>query len=205
MQIEPPPTTAPFHIYSFLSQYLLSTHQIDLSDDAISKITYQAPSPDIGASYLGREAANRYLSLVAIAFFSNSESIRSTVGSVDELRNILRAFFSQLYKPLSLTVSETIFSASLLLQYLSTLPPPGPKASSLLDGGNYGTVFLCSLILSLKMLRDRPIKNTWWANLFNFPVVTLNHSERLFLIQVDNYLHTSSELFNLLTLVLFSK
>ena len=46
---------------------------------------------------------------------------------------------------------------------------------------NLGTLLVCAAIIGLKMNRDHPIKNSWWASMFSVDINVLNQSEIVYL------------------------
>ncbi|KAA6354756.1 MAG: hypothetical protein EZS28_049717 [Streblomastix strix] len=50
---------------------------------------------------------------------------------------------------------------------------------------NMGTILLCAVVISMKMLRDAPYRNTWWAKAFGLGIDVLNDSEQVFLERIS--------------------
>ncbi|KAH7822090.1 uncharacterized protein MONOS_17698 [Monocercomonoides exilis] len=52
---------------------------------------------------------------------------------------------------------------------------------TLVTEDNLGTLLMCGMLLSVKMDRDVPFRNSWWAKLFRIPLSVVNQSELVFL------------------------
>ncbi|KAA6401461.1 MAG: hypothetical protein EZS28_003010 [Streblomastix strix] len=51
------------------------------------------------------------------------------------------------------------------------------KKDKTIDASNLGTTLVCTFIVSLKFLRDKPHCNSWWAQYFGMDLKTINESE----------------------------
>ncbi|KAA6356426.1 MAG: hypothetical protein EZS28_048047, partial [Streblomastix strix] len=70
---------------------------------------------------------------------------------------------------------------------------------------NIGTILVCAVELSLKMLRDRVCRNSWWSNAFGMDMKTLNASEIVFLKRLDFSLNLDEVSFWTIYDLLFSQ
>ncbi|KAH7824940.1 uncharacterized protein MONOS_10404 [Monocercomonoides exilis] len=98
----------------------------------------------------------------------------------------VKHFFQFVRQYSKLTIGELLHITVLLTRLLSN------EAELIRDGkvsivseANLGTLLLCSTLIAVKMERDIPYRNSWWAKMFGVPLHILNQSERIFLQKID--------------------
>ena len=73
---------------------------------------------------------------------------------------------------------EIIYTIKLMYRFMERL-------NHFINRLNVHKLFLVSFILSYKLIRDRPIKNTWYSTVTNLNINVLNELEKEFLTKLD--------------------
>ncbi|KAK2950708.1 hypothetical protein BLNAU_14379 [Blattamonas nauphoetae] len=91
-------------------------------------------------------------------------------------------------------VGELIYAGALIRRLVEVDMEEGrPVHEWIVSSCNIGTVLVVALMLSNKMNRDVPVRNSWWAKTFNIPLDVLNNSEAYFLAQLNYSLSPTAE------------
>jgi hypothetical protein len=94
----------------------------------------------------------------------------------------IRHFYNFVRKAASITTAETLHTIFLLDRLIQI-----EAKSAALGGGtviadtNIGTLLLVAVLLSTKMHRDIPFRNSWFSKVFGVPLAVLNQSEIVFM------------------------
>lgn len=95
-------------------------------------------------------------------------------------------FFHFIRDRVSLTTAELAHTLNLVCSFIQgEADSRNERIKSVINENTLGTLFLCGVILSLKMNRDHPYKNSFWAKLLNIPLSILNASELAFLEKIQ--------------------
>lgn len=173
-------------------------------------------APDTVVSDATIENCARYITermvsaLNSRAAFSNpedplasSQSENPLISSPQILFGKIQHFFRFVNRFSSLETGEAI-QCVWLIDKLITLDhePANMCMVPVVQEGNIGTVLLCAMMLSMKMGRDVPYSNKWWALAFTVPVDILTQSEAVFFQRLGYRLHISESAYlNLHTLL----
>ncbi|KAH7831084.1 uncharacterized protein MONOS_18548 [Monocercomonoides exilis] len=121
-----------------------------------------------------------------------------TQSSKDLFSKILH-FFNYTRSINATTSSELIIAMALLHRIVRVEKKRVVEGhTSIISHKTLGTILLCSIILSQKLLRDKPFKNSWWSRHCKVPISIINDSEEMFLKLLDYRLHVSDEDFALI-------
>ncbi|KAH7824238.1 uncharacterized protein MONOS_161 [Monocercomonoides exilis] len=87
------------------------------------------------------------------------------------------------YAPI--TIGEIIHSIFLFYQLILIEEDNKSNLSStIVTEDNLGTLLMCGMMISVKMDRDVPFRNSWWAKLFRIGLEVVNQSELVFLEKI---------------------
>ena len=159
-------------IVSRIICYIVSSHLSDGSTEALVKDSTPSPS-----------SSNQHLS------------------PTEKLCHKIMKFFTFVRDLVKITTAEFAHSLNLICSFIQNdSENSSPTKPSVINHSTLGTLFLCGIIISLKMNRDHCLKNSFWAHTLNIPLQVLNASEIAFLekIQFSLFLdeHGYSELFS---------
>lgn len=102
------------------------------------------------------------------------------------IREKILHFYMFMCKQTSFTLAELIFSIIYLGRITAKELQKNPNdPNKLVTEANIGTLFLCSLLISVKMNRDVVFRNSWWTKVLGIPLEVVNQSEIVFLIILD--------------------
>lgn len=84
------------------------------------------------------------------------------------------------------TIGEIIHSIYLFYQLVEIEEENKVESQiSLVTEDNLGTLLMCAMLISVKMDRDVPFRNSWWAKLFRISLEVVNQSELVFLEKLE--------------------
>lgn len=230
--IQPPKTTQSVDFTKlFVSSVvtkLTSTDQIIVSDSLSKEPTHNdairlvRPFTPIPAPHFSHPATNRvqdsqiriiserltYMlsTILPDLIIGNhySESIRLTSDGENMVSNISH-FYRFIIQYSEVTTTEVLQSFVLLTRLLleeNKHIRTGGKG--IVSDANLGTILLCSLMISIKILRDIPYKNSWWAKVLGISLQILNQSEYVFLDRIGYRCLLQHEEFGLIYSTLFA-
>lgn len=106
----------------------------------------------------------------------------------------IRHFYNFTRKAASITTAEILHTIFLL----DRLVQVEAKSASLGNGTviadtNIGTLLLVAVLLSTKMHRDIPFRNSWFSKVFGVPLAVLNQSEIVFMKKLDYRLEMTED------------
>ncbi|KAK2963553.1 hypothetical protein BLNAU_1596 [Blattamonas nauphoetae] len=121
-----------------------------------------------------------------------------------DLLFVLSKIFSHLEGKITLTRGETVLALCLMLNFIfsTSREENTQKQQTLLNEHNYGTVLVCTLIVTLKLMRDSPPLNRIWCDIFTLPLHVICESEMTLLKQLDYQVFPNADLFLFLSHVL---
>ena len=95
-------------------------------------------------------------------------------------------FFKFVRGLVGLTTAELAHALNLICSFIQgEADSIKENHKSVINENTLGTLFLCGIIISLKMNRDHPYKNSYWAKKLNISLAVLNASELTFLETVQ--------------------
>ncbi|KAH7831784.1 uncharacterized protein MONOS_1936 [Monocercomonoides exilis] len=98
----------------------------------------------------------------------------------------VKHFFHFVRQYSNLTTGEIIHIAIMLTRLLTHEAEQIRQGKmTIVSEANLGTLLLCATLIVVKMERDVPYRNSWWAKMFGVPLHILNQSEMIFLQKVD--------------------
>ena len=107
------------------------------------------------------------------------------LSSAERLCNKIIKFFKFVRDLVHITTAELAHSLNLICSFIQNdSENSSPARPSVINHNTLGTLFLCGIIISLKMNRDHPLKNSFWARTLNIPLPVLNASEIAFLEKI---------------------
>jgi len=103
--------------------------------------------------------------------------------------------FFQIISAVSMLVASEMIHVVYLVDQLITreVAAIAEGWTPIVSDGNLGTLLLCAVLVSLKMNRDHPFSNGWWAVTVDVPLPTINQSELVFLQRVGYSLMMSED------------
>ena len=103
-----------------------------------------------------------------------------------KLCNKIMKFFKFVRDQVHITTAELAHSLNLICTFIQNDSEHStPNRPSIINHNTLGTLFLCGIIISLKMNRDHCLKNSFWAHTLNIPLQVLNASEIAFLEKIQ--------------------
>ncbi|KAK2963685.1 hypothetical protein BLNAU_1250 [Blattamonas nauphoetae] len=164
--------------------------------------------PDLSSLKLLRQmtpaGSSKFLFIFASALYQLSDDINFSFPSQRELMSVLNRIFSRLDGQLTLTRGEAVVALCILLNFVfrTSKEEDTSKRKALLNRHNYGTVLVVSLLVTLKLMRDTPPRNSWWCDIYCLPLHTVCESEIALLNQADFHLFPNADLFLFLSRII---
>ncbi|KAK2955525.1 hypothetical protein BLNAU_9572 [Blattamonas nauphoetae] len=151
-----------------------------------------------------KSGSSKILCIFASSLYQLIDDIRLSFKSQRDLLFILKRVFSLLDGYITLTRGESVVTLNILLKFVFTASCEEDidKKRALLNRHNYGTLLLCSMMLTLKLLRDNAPSNGWWCDIFNVPLHTMVQSEKALLKLTDFRLFPNADLFVFLSRII---
>ena len=104
----------------------------------------------------------------------------------DRLHHKIIKFFKFVRGLVDLTTAELAHALNLICSFIQgEADSTDENHQSVINENTLGTLFLCGIIISLKMNRDHPYKNSFWAKKLNISLAVLNASELTFLEKIQ--------------------
>lgn len=120
-----------------------------------------------------------------------------SISPTAKLFNKIIKFFKFVRESVSITTAELAHALNLISCFLQNDSENDDQSDeSVVDNSTIGTLFLCGVMISLKMNRDKALKNSFWSKSLHIPLSILNASELAFLekIRFNLYLDESDYL-----------
>ncbi|KAK2955341.1 hypothetical protein BLNAU_9734 [Blattamonas nauphoetae] len=156
-----------------------NTHFIEINPQPPQK-TQQQSRAELFLSRIARLLASELNTL----FESQSSKQNPEVSQPDSRKTSAESIFSFLVNCATiaqLTEAELLYTTCLVEMLITAQLNSDSPSTDLIIRNNLGTLLLCSVIITTKMLRDSPYTNKEWARHFGVPLADLNKSERIFL------------------------
>ncbi|KAK2957507.1 hypothetical protein BLNAU_7406 [Blattamonas nauphoetae] len=143
---------------------------------------------------------------IVYLFTTQNVPLSQSTASVtrDSLKKAINAFFINCSTTGQLTEVELLYSACIIQRVIRNQLKGQTPSSRIITQNNLGTLLLCSIIVTLKLLRDNPYTNSCWAKYLRIPLSDLNHSEVIMLAHLNFNLNVQfeeiSQLYSILAL-----
>lgn len=109
-----------------------------------------------------------------------------SLNPTTKLLNKIIKFFSFVRHLVNITTAELAHTLNLICSFIQNESESrSPKKASIINQNTLGTLFLCGMMISLKMNRDHCLKNSYWAKTLNIQLDVLNASEIAFLEKIQ--------------------
>ncbi|KAA6310203.1 MAG: hypothetical protein EZS28_056352, partial [Streblomastix strix] len=130
-------------------------------------------------------------------------SVLAKTGDVEaksrELEPKIHAFFDYVCKVTDASVGEIIHSARLVERFVEaalkseSIDGQIEPNTGLVSEESMGTVLLCGVSVTMKVMRDVSYRNGWWGRAFGIPTSNVNKSEIVFLRELQHIVVVSVE------------
>jgi hypothetical protein len=107
-----------------------------------------------------------------------------------ELEPKIRAFFEYVSRVTEATVGELVHSGVLVERFVEAAGRvtgnEGSMSGGLVSEESMGTVLLCGVSVTMKVMRDISYRNGWWSKAFGIALSNVNKSECVFLHELQH-------------------
>ncbi|KAH7815292.1 uncharacterized protein MONOS_10709 [Monocercomonoides exilis] len=105
-----------------------------------------------------------------------------------DMHGKVQHFYRYIRDGTKLTTGELVHSY-VLLEHLMRAESKelSEGRQTMIAESNLGTLLLCVVMIAIKLDRDVPFRNGWWAAMFKVPLDVLNQSEVIFLERVNHH------------------